>query len=60
MKLNREEYVLERTSDGGYFAWLSNNMQCNVYGDSPEEAISNLQELMKELMDEMYLVEDFV
>ncbi|WP_321330811.1 hypothetical protein [uncultured Bacteroides sp.] len=60
MKLNKEDYVLERTSDGGYFAWLSMNMQCNAYGDSPEEAVNNLQEIMEEMMDEMYLVEDFV
>ena len=26
MKLNKTDYVLERASDGGYYAWL------NVYG----------------------------
>lgn len=38
MKLNRTDYVLERASDGGYYAWLTVNMQCNAYGESPEEA----------------------
>lgn len=23
MKLNKTDYVLERTSDGGYYAWLT-------------------------------------
>jgi len=60
MRLKREDYVLERTSDGGYFAWLSFNMQCNAYGDSPEEAVLKLQQVMEELVNDMYLVEDFV
>ncbi|WP_289847140.1 hypothetical protein [Bacteroides fragilis] len=25
--------MLERTSDGGYYAWLTVSMQCNAYGD---------------------------
>ena len=37
MKLNKTDYVLERASDGGYYAWLTVNMQCNAYGESPEE-----------------------
>ena len=39
MKLNKTDYVLERASDGGYYAWLTVNMQCNAYGESPEEAV---------------------
>lgn len=39
MKLNKTDYMLECTSDGGYYAWLTVNMQCNAYGDSPEEAV---------------------
>lgn len=46
MKLNRTDYVLERASDGGYYAWLTVNMQCNAYGESPEEAVQNLQNIM--------------
>ena len=34
MKLNKTDYVLERASDGGYYAWLTVNMQCNAYGES--------------------------
>ena len=54
MKLNRTDYVLESASDGGYYAWLTVNMHCNAYGESPEEAIQNLQNIMNEMIDEMY------
>lgn len=60
MKLNKTDYVLERTSDGGYYAWLAVNIQCNAYGDSSEEAVNNLQQSMEDLLDEMYLVEEFI
>lgn len=60
MKLNMTDYVLERTSDGGYYAWLTVNMQCNAYGDSPEEAVWNLQETIDEMINEMYMVEEFI
>ena len=60
MKLNKTDYVLERTSDGGYYAWRAVNIQCNAYGDSPEEAVDNLQQSMEDLLDEMYLVEEFI
>ena len=59
MKLNKTDYVLERASDGGYYAWLTVNMQCNAYGDSPEEAVDNLQQTMEELINETYMMEDF-
>ena len=42
MKLNKTDYVLERASDGGYYAWLTVNMQCNAYGESPEEAVQKV------------------
>lgn len=31
MKLNKTDYVLERTSDGVVYAWLTVSMQCNAY-----------------------------
>ena len=59
MKLNKTDYVIECTFDGGYYAWLTVNMQCNAYGDSPEEAVDNLQQTMEELINETYMMEDF-
>lgn len=60
MRLNREDYVLERTTDGGFCAYLCYNMQCSAYGDTPEEAIEYLQENMDDYINDMYLVEDYV
>lgn len=55
MKLNRTDYVLERASDGGYYAWLTVNMQCNAYGESPEEAVQNLQNIMNEMLSLIHI-----
>lgn len=60
MKLDKTDYILERSSDGGYYAWLTVNMHCNAYGESPDEAVQNLLDLMNEMIDEMYMVEEFV
>lgn len=29
-------------------------------GESPEEAVQNLQNIMNEMIDEMYMVEEFI
>jgi len=60
MRLRKEDYVLEQTTDGGYFAYLSYNIYCNACGDTPEEALEYLQDIMNEYISDMYLVEDFV
>ena len=60
MKLNKTDYVLERASDGGYYAWLTVNMPSSVFIFCPEEAVLNLQETMNEMIDEMYMVEEFI
>lgn len=39
---------------------LTVNMQCNTYGDSPEEAVWNLQETIDEMINGMYMVEEFI
>lgn len=60
MKLNKTDYLLERASNGGYYARLTVDTTCSAYGESPEEAVRNLQETMNEMVDEMYLVENFI
>lgn len=60
MKLNKQDYVMERTTDGGFYAYMSNNMQCSAYGESPEETLENLEEVMMEFINDMYMVEDYV
>lgn len=60
MRLRKEDYVLEQTTDGGYFAYLSYNIHCNACGETPEEALNNLLDNMNEYISDMYLVEEFV
>lgn len=60
MVLDKKDYVIESTTDGGYYAYLQSNMQCNAYGDTPDEAVENLATNYDEFIDEMYLVEEFV
>lgn len=60
MKLNQKDYALECASDGGYYAWSAVNAPCTIYNESPEESFLNLQETINEIIDGMYLVEDFV
>ena len=60
MKLTENDYVIERTPEGGYYAWMSGNVPCNAYGESPEEAVNNLQEMMNEMVYEMYMVEEYI
>ena len=45
---------------GRQMADIMPGMQCNAYGESPEEAVLNLQETMNEMIDEMYMVEEFI
>ncbi len=60
MKLKASDYELERATDGGYYAWWTSNTHLNAYGESPEEAVANLQETIDEMIAEMYMVEEYV
>ena len=59
MRLTKKDYELERTSEGGYYAWLTGNVQFNAYGDSPEEAVDNLCEIIEESVREVYWAEEY-
>ncbi|MCD8030563.1 MAG: hypothetical protein LUF04_10355 [Bacteroides sp.] len=60
MILNQTDYVLERTSDGGYWAFLKVSRFFKGYGITPEEAINNLKRKIDEIVSEMYMVEEYV
>lgn len=59
MKLNRNEYILEAAADG-FYAYIINNALCSAYGDTPEEACENLEQVVDDLVSDMYMVDDFV
>ena len=59
MKLNRNDYAIEATTDGGYYAYFSNIM-CSAYGETPDEACENLANIVDDFVTDMYMVEEFV
>lgn len=60
MKLSRNDYTVEAAAGGGFYAYFMNNMLCSAYGETPDEACSNLEQVVDDFVSDMYLVEDFV
>lgn len=60
MKLNENDYIIELVTDGGYFAYFMNNILCSAYGDTPDEARDNLEQIVDEFVNDMFMVEDFI
>lgn len=59
MKLNRNDYTVEAAAGGGFNAYFMNNL-CSAYGETPDEACDNLEQIVDDFVSDMYLVEDFV
>ncbi len=59
MKLNRTDYVLERASDGGYYVGLQSK---DIDFPTPNllPATGSLWKQLNEMIDEMYMVEEFI
>lgn len=56
-----ENYVLECTADGGYYAYLSDYDQCCAYGETEDDALENLKDVADEYFKEialLYTIED--
>ncbi len=60
MKLNRNDYAVEATADGGFYAYLKTNILCCAYGESREDACENLANIVDDFVSDMYMVEEFV
>ena len=45
MKLNSNEYQIECTPDGEYYAFLTDYHQCCTYGETAEEALETLSDI---------------
>ena len=60
MKLNRNDYAIEATTDGGYYAYLKSNIMYSAYGETPDEACENLGNIVDDFVTDMYMVEEFV
>lgn len=59
MKLKGNEYTVEAATDGGFYAYVISNTLCSAYGDSPEEAYENLEQVVDDLVSDMYMIDDF-
>ena len=44
MKLKSNEYQIECTPDGEYYAFLTDYHQCCTYGETAEEALETLSD----------------
>lgn len=62
MELKRNEYHIECTPGGEYYAFLTDYHQCCTYGETAEEALETLSDLADEFfneVNEIYRVEEF-
>ena len=60
MKLNRNDYTVEAAAGGGFYAYFMNNVLCSAYGETPDEACENLEQIVDDFVSDMYMVEEFV
>ena len=62
MEMNEgNNYVVECTPTGEYYAYLLNYHQCCAYGETEEEALENLYEVADDFFNEvssMYSIEE--
>mgnify|MGYP000843128307 CR=1 FL=1 len=49
MKLNRNDYTVEAAAGGGFYAYFMNNVLCSAYGETPDEACENLEQIVDDL-----------
>ena len=60
MKLKSNEYQIECTPYGEYYAFLTDYHQCCTYGETAEEALETLSDIADEFfceINEVYLAE---
>ena len=57
MKLNRNDYTVEAAAGGGFYAYFMNNVLCSAYGETPDEACENLEQIVDDFVSDMYMVD---
>ena len=50
MKLNRNDYTVEAAAGGGFYAYFMNNVLCSAYGETPDEACENLEQIVDDFV----------
>lgn len=62
MELKSNEYQIECTPGGEYYAFLTDYRHCCTYGETAEEALESLSDIADEFfgeVNEVYLAEEF-
>ena len=54
------DYTVEAAAGGGFYAYFMNNVLCSAYGETPDEACENLEQIVDDFVSDMYMVEEFV
>ena len=52
--------TVEAAAGGGFYAYFMNNVLCSAYGETPDEACENLEQIVDDFVSDMYMVEEFV
>ena len=60
MCIRDSDYTVEAAAGGGFYAYFMNNVLCRAYGETPDEACENLEQLVDDFVSDMYMVEEFV
>ena len=56
MKLNRNDYTVEAAAGGGFYAYFMNNVLCSAYGETPDEACENLEQIGQKNLQKKFIV----
>lgn len=56
----QKDYTVEVAEGGGFLAYYMDNLLCNAYGETPEEACENLERVVEDFISDMYMVEEYV
>ncbi len=56
----RADFTVEAAKGGGFFAYYMDNLLCSAYGETPDEARSNLERVVEDFVSDMYMVEEYV
>ncbi len=60
MKLSINDCIVEAAAEGGFYAYLTHNLLCSAYGETPDEAYENLELIIDDFVSDMYMAEEYV
>lgn len=58
--IEQSDYTVEAVGRFGFMAYYMDNLLCSAYGETPDEACKNLEQVIDEFIGDMYMVEEYV